>query len=104
MSLYIVYRTSLFNDKLEDFSEGFKRRIDRFEEKLATNPYVGKPLGIRWFREKRLGKHRMYYLIYEDVKAVYVVTLSEKKDQQRTINTIRYFLDEYREEIEKIAT
>lgn len=104
MDKYAVYRTPIFNQKIEDFSESFKEMIDGFEEQLTTSPYVGKPLGFRWFREKKLGKYRMYYLIYEDLKAVYIITLSDKKDQQKIINTIKLFLDRYREEIENLST
>ena len=50
-----------------------------------------------------LGNYRMYYLIYEDLKAVYMITLSSKKDQQKTINTFRLFFDRYRKEIEKLV-
>ncbi|MFH1593002.1 MAG: hypothetical protein ABIB47_06580 [Candidatus Woesearchaeota archaeon] len=101
---YAVYRTPIFDKKLEDFSEEFKKQIDSFENQLVEYPYVGKPLGVRWFREKKLGKYRMYYLIYDDLKAVYIITLSAKKDQQKIINTIRHFLDKYRKEIERIVT
>ncbi len=45
--------------------------------------------------------YRMYYLIYEDLQAVYIITLSGKKDQQNAINTIRLFLEQYRVEIEE---
>ncbi|MBS3157323.1 hypothetical protein J4442_04110 [Candidatus Woesearchaeota archaeon] len=104
MENYKVYRTLIFDKKLEDFSEEFKKQIDGFETQLSKIPYVGKPLGVRWFREKKLGKYRMYYLIYEDLMAVYIITLSTKKNQQKIINTIRHFLDNYRKEIEKLAT
>ncbi len=101
---YVVYRTQLFDKKLEDFSKDFIDCINKFEDQLVINPNVGKPLGVKWFREKKLGKYRMYYLIYEDLKAVYIVTLSSKKDQQKTINTIKHFLDVYRKEIENLIT
>ena len=102
MQSYIVYRTPIFNKKLEDFSDDFVTQIKGFEGQLVENPYVGKPLGFRWFREKKLGKYRIYYLIYEDLRAVYIITLSAKKDQQKIINTIKLFLDNYREEIENL--
>ena len=104
MSAYAIYRTHLFDKKLEDFSKDFKDRINNLEGQLATNPYVGKPLSVKWFREKKLGKYRMYYLVYEDLKAVYIITLSSKKDQQKTINTIKHFLEIYRKEIENLVT
>ncbi len=78
--------------------------VDNIEDQLEINPYVGKPLGTKWFREKKLGKYRVYYLIYEDLKAVYIITISGKKDQQKAINTIRHFLDKYRGEIEDLVT
>ena len=74
MQSYIVYRTPIFNKKLEDFSDDFVTQIKGFEGQLVENPYVGKPLGFRWFREKKLGKYRIYYLIYEDLRAVYIIT------------------------------
>ena len=102
MGYYIVFRTPVFDRKLDDFSEDFNRQVDKFEDQLENNPYVGKPLGTKWFREKKIGKYRMYYLIYEDLKATYIITLSGKKDQQKTINTIRHFLDKYKKEIENL--
>ena len=104
MGNYKVYRTNLFNRKIQDFSGDFQRQINNIEDQLEENPYVGKPLGTRWFREKRIEGYRVYYLIYEDLKAVYIITLSGKKDQQRTINTIKHFICKYREEIEDMVT
>lgn len=104
MGNYEVHRTHLFDKKLESFNDKFREIIDDFETQLSINPYVGKPLGTRWFREKKSDNYRMYYLIYEDLKAVYIITLSDKKDQQKTINTIKLFLDEYKKEIEDLVT
>jgi len=101
---YRIFRAPPFDNKLISFSESIKNQIDKFEDQLANNPYVGKPLGMKWFREKRIGVLRMYYLVYEEYKAVYIVALSGKKDQQKVINTVRYFLEAYREEIRKLLT
>ncbi len=65
------------------------------------NSKYGNPLGTEWFRETRFENYRIYYLIYEDLNAIYIVAISGKKDQQKTINTIRLFLEFFREEIEK---
>jgi len=104
MGDYAVFRTPIFDEKVSNFSADFNRQIEKIEDQLEINPYVGKPLGTKWFREKKISEYRVYYLIYEDLKAVYMITLSGKKDQQRTINTIRLFLNKYREEIEKLVT
>ena len=43
----------------------------------------------------------MYYLVYKEYAVVYMITISEKKDQQKAINTIQLFLSKYRKEIEE---
>ena len=101
---YAVFRTPIFDKKFYGLSNDFQEQIKNIEEQLESDPYVGKPLNVRWFREKRLEDKRIYYLIYDDLRAVYIITISGKKDQQKTINTIRLFLDKYREEIEVLTT
>ncbi len=54
-------------------------------------------------RGTRFGNYRVYYLIYDDLQAVYMVAISSKKYQQKTINTIRLFLEFFRKEIEKLV-
>ena len=41
-------------------------------------------------------------MIYEDLQAIYMVAISGKKDQQKTINTIKLFLDVLRNELEEL--
>ena len=48
-----------------------------------------------------MGKYRLYFLIYEDVDAVLLVTISDKKAQQDIIDTIKNQLDYYKELIRK---
>lgn len=68
---------------------------------METNPYVGKPLSYEFFREKKVKNYRVYYLIYEEYVVVFVVALSSKKEQQKVINTIKYLIPSYREEIKR---
>lgn len=76
--------------------------LDNIEDQLVENPYVGDPIKVHWFREKKHSKFRVYYLIYEETKAVYIVNISEKKDQQRIINTIWMLLEYYQNEIKNL--
>ncbi len=96
---YEIYHSELFDKELERYPKEFKEWLDTIEKQLAENPYVGDHLNVRWFREKKHGKFRVYYLIYDEIKAVYMIAISAKKDQQRIINTIWLLLDNYREEI-----
>ena len=101
MVKYEVLVSAKFEEKYKRLSKEIKERIDTILEKLETEPHVGKPLHYPFLREKRIKKFRIYYLIYDSYSTVYIVDLSEKKDQQKVINTIRALLDIYREEIEK---
>ena len=103
MKRYKIYHSKSFNENLKKFPGEFQIRLDKIEEQLAENPYAGDPLGTRWFREKRIEKYRVYFLIYEDLKIVFIVAISDKKDQQKTINTIRLLFDVFREEVENLT-
>lgn len=100
---YKVYHSESFNQVLDKFDNQFKGRVDKIEDQLVENPYAGDPLNVKWFREKRMDKYRVYYLIYEDLNSVFMVAISEKKDQQKVINTIRLLFDFFKEEIEKLV-
>ena len=102
MTAYKVYHSLTFDKELSKFDAYFQSRVDKIEDRLVINPYAGDPLNVKWFREKRIDNFRIYFIIYEDLKAVFMVAISGKKDQQRTINTIRLFFDLLREELERL--
>ncbi|MBS3175590.1 type II toxin-antitoxin system RelE/ParE family toxin [Candidatus Woesearchaeota archaeon] len=97
-----IYHSFTFDRKLDKMQKDFKDWLENIEAQLETNPYVGDQIRFRWFREKKRGKYRIYYLIYEDIQAVYLVNLSEKKDQQSIINACLIFLDNFKEEIKNL--
>lgn len=57
----------------------------------------GKSLGYSFFREKKIQHKRIYYLIYEELNVILLVAGSDKKTQQKTINTIKNLLPKYKE-------
>ena len=103
MKEYKVFRSVRFQEEILKYDKNIQDRVDKIEDKLMFNPEYGNPLGTRWFRESRFENYRIYYLVYEDLQAVYIVAISSKKDQQKTINTVRLFLDFFREEIQKLV-
>lgn len=103
MSKYTVYHSNRFDKELGKFDADFQRRVDRIEEQLKENPYLGKPLGPKWFREKKIGKYRIYFAVYENLSAVFMVGISEKKDQQKVINTVRLMLDFLEQELRNVV-
>jgi len=97
---YNILRTDLFERKFNKIDNSIQKEIKEIRDKLKENPFLGKPLDFEFFREIKIKKFRIYFLIYEEYKIVYMITISEKKDQQVAINTIRLFLWKYKEEIE----
>jgi len=88
--VYEVKTTELFDNDFKKFipkqyHEDIKRRL----RKLAENPYVGKPLGDKYFRELKLGKFRVYFIVFEKEVVVFVVAISDKKTQYDTISLIK---------------
>ena len=102
MGKYRVYHSSRFDRELSKFAQDFQKRVDKIEDQLSNDPYTGDPLSVKWFREKRHGRHRIYYLIYQYLEAVIMVAISEKKDQQKVINTVKFLLDFFRKELETL--
>lgn len=94
---YKVFRTQKFDKEvLKQLSSAQQKQVENFEKKqLTDNPFAGDPLGYKFFREKRIGGKRIYFLVYEDLKAVLMVAISDKKTQQETINRIKEHLSGY---------
>ncbi len=103
MKKYKVFRSVSFQEEIIKYDKSIQDRVDKIEDKLMYNSKYGNPLGTKWFRESRFENYRVYYLIYEDLDAIYMVAISGKKDQQKIINTIKLFLEFFREETEKLV-
>ena len=86
---YNIVEYDIFRDKLNKLPDEFKKQIDKIKVQLRLNPYVGKPIGTRWKREKKIGGKRIYYIIFEIEKKVELVDISNKKDQQKIIDKIK---------------
>ena len=98
---YKIYTTEEFNRDFGKLDAFLQRQIEKEIFQLEENPYAGKPLGYKFFREKKAGNYRIYYLIYDEYVVTFIIALSDKKDQQKTINTIKSLIPFYREEIKK---
>lgn len=97
---FLVFSTERFHDKANRHNIP-KERIKKISEQLKQNPYVGKPLSYPFLREKRVDDKRIYYLVYEDLGAVLLVSVSDKKMQQQTIDEIKMSFNILRGELER---
>ena len=54
-------------------------KVIKFEQSLKEQAFSGKPLGYRFFREKKFNGKRILFLVYEEYKCVFLVTITGKK-------------------------
>ena len=99
--MYRILTTEEFDRDFEKLDTSIQRMIDNEIKQLETNPHVGKPLGYRFFREKKVRNYRFYYLVYDEYVIVFVVAISSKKDQQKAIDKIRLLMPYYKDEIKR---
>jgi len=99
---YVVYVTKSFEKEMEKISKSETEELQKIFLQLKDNPYVGDGVRYRFFREKRIREKRVYYLIYDDLKAVLVVAFGGKKAQKETINEIIKYLPEFRIYLKRI--
>ena len=93
--MVIVLSTKEFDTWEKILSRDYGEIIGRVIDELKTTWNLGKPLGYPYFREKKFDKYRIYFLVYEDINTVLLVSISDKKAQQETINKIKEDIDIY---------
>lgn len=101
MKIYKIFTTAEFDKDFQKLDRSLQIQIEKKIGQLETNLYVGKPLGYEFFREKYAGSYRFYYFVYEEYVVVFVIALSDKKEQQKVIDKIKYLIPFYRDEIRK---
>lgn len=90
--------------EIGDFEKNLKKLLDKseleeyenFKKELKKGTILGKPLGYEFFREKKIGGKRIYFLIYKEITLILFVKSSKKKYQQETIDEIKILLPEFK--------
>ncbi len=95
--MFRVFRSDWYSKKLDKLDKLEIERISKFEQQLKNNPYLGKPLGYKFFREKKFDGKRLLFLVYDEHNVIFLVTITGKKAQQREIDLIKTNLDMYKE-------
>ncbi len=100
--MFRIFRSGNYKKKLEKLDGFDYKRVINFEQFLKQEPYSGKPLGYKFFREKKFDGKRLIFLVYEQYKSIFLITITDKKLQQYEINLIKANIDIYKDELEKI--
>ena len=100
--MYRILETEEFRESFEKLEKRVRKVFEKKIEKVRENPYaVGKKLRIfDWFRELRYSIYRLYYLVYEKEVIVLFVGVSNKKTQQKAIDSVLEKLEEFKKDIE----
>ena len=88
--MYKIIVTQEFEKDLAKLDNSEKNIIQKILKQIKEQgDCVGKPLaGLSFFREKKFGGKRLYYLIYKEFIIIFILAISDKKAQQATINKI----------------
>ena len=97
-----VLETEEFSRLFETLEKKEKDWIKKIVQQLEESFLVGKPLKFNWFREKKFGGKRLYYLVYEKTGLVLLVAFGTKKEQQEIINHVLQNKKKYMKFIEQI--
>jgi len=102
--MFKVVRTEEFEKRMNKLlTKEQQQRVDKIEDEIAEKGFVGDPLGSEYFREKRISGKRVYFLVSEDFEIVLMVSVSDKKTQQETIDKIKTYIPEFRKLVENIS-
>lgn len=105
MNGWILFQTVGFEKKFNKLiPKNLRLSVQKQILKLADDPFTGKPLGFKFFREKKFDKWRIYYLIYGDLVVVYFVSISDKKMQQKEIDGLKLMFNQFKEEVKNKFT
>jgi mRNA-degrading endonuclease RelE of RelBE toxin-antitoxin system len=104
--MFKVFTTREFDKDFEKLDESEKKQVRVIMLQLRERgDNVGKPLGRKYFREKKFGGKRLYFLVYKEFIVALAVGMSDKKAQQAEIDDIIFHIKEYeifiRRELEK---
>ena len=100
MTKFRILKTATFDEDYEKLDHTEQMRVDDITDGLFdAGDVTGKPLGLPFFREKKFYGRRILYLVYAQFSAILLLTITDKKAQQATINEILLHLDEYKQEV-----
>ena len=93
--MYRIVYTKKFWKTFDKLDNGIKLRFNKQIKILESNPYIGRPLKNNDFRELKVNKFRLYYVIRNYSVSVLLIDVSNKKNQQETIDFIYDDLRKY---------
>jgi hypothetical protein len=88
-----ILETESFSKLYDACDSREKQWINKIKDKLRENLTIGKPLRFDWFREKRFGNKRLFYVVNVKTEKAALIAFGEKKDQQKIIDSVVLHMD-----------
>ena len=83
-----LFETDAFSELSEELDGREVIWMKKMKAQLRESLLVGKPLRCEWFREKKFGNKRLFYVINQETSKVLLVSFATKKRQQETIEHV----------------
>ena len=75
-----IYETETFSKLYGVMEKTEQEWVSKIKRQLLENPNTGKPLRFDWFREKKFGDKRLYYLVHKNLSKILLCRIwSEKR-------------------------
>ncbi|MGM5485302.1 MAG: type II toxin-antitoxin system RelE/ParE family toxin [Nanobdellota archaeon] len=88
--MYDIIQTDYFESEFEKIiPDNLKERARKKIESLREKPKSGKPLSYEFLRELKIDKYRIYYMVYENILTILLVSTGDKKTQKLMIEEIK---------------
>ncbi|RJQ20238.1 hypothetical protein C4580_04340 [Candidatus Woesearchaeota archaeon] len=91
--MFEVCRSDEYNKLFIKLSRNYQHILERFEDRLCANPYIGKQLTYEFFREKKFDNRRALFFIYPEHRKVLLLTIVTKETQESAMKWLRKNLD-----------
>jgi mRNA-degrading endonuclease RelE of RelBE toxin-antitoxin system len=90
-----ILMTNKFRLLFEKLDIDKQNQILKIKTQLESTLLIGKPLNYKWLREKKIKGFRLYFIINFELKRVLFVAFGDKKEQQKIIDKILEFKEDY---------
>jgi len=94
--MYNVFHTTDYDKLLKKLDLLYQQLLFQFERRLTLDPYIGKPLGYVYFREKKFDDYRALFAVNSEARRITMLTIVDKRDQKEVINLLRKRKDSLR--------
>ena len=91
--MFEVHHSTEYDHSLGKLDIPYQQILLRFEQRLAQDAYIGKPLGFPYLREKKFDDKRAIFFVYPEPCKVLMLTIVDKHTQKKVLKWIRQNID-----------